>query len=223
MAVVLKGETAEEFLNSTESAVKHLFHAIESYKCLFRKGILKGPFGSIGPNNSESEEIITRWRYENAGLIAEAIAAQRSYSSERFALAMICGALLQIADKALKMHSKNTIVSVDWNDCVGAKYARYCVGRQIRSVPIGLIVYAARNQATHFEEPMLREPSAEVFNRLARNHGVQGYDDVKDPSFDLGQHKNESLAAGIVSLLEWSSYDSYLLDMQEMLSAEVTV
>jgi hypothetical protein len=65
----------------------------------------------------------------------------------------------------------------------GSRITRFCIGRRVGNVPIGLIVYAGHNQYNHVNDIRLRETAASVFDRISRGHG---FDDVIcGPAFDL--------------------------------------
>src|SRR3990167_6929857 len=95
----------------------------------------------------------------------------------------------------------------------------FCTGRLVRGVPLGLIVYAGRNQHTHFEDQNLREPNVEVFRRLAMYHGLGKADkqSVVDPAFHLDTESITSFAHNITALIEWRSLDAYESDMRQLL------
>lgn len=203
-----------DYLNKTESAVRYLFDALSRYNDLLRRGILPGP--GVPHDHPEFDEIMTAWREGNRQQIDAAISAQREYSAERFAKATICTAILNVADKGIETCSSSSSVPPGWGSIIRPQVARYCVGRLVRDVPAGLIVYAGRNQASHYDDN-LRQPSREIFDRMALNHGVSGFSGQKSPDFDLGRHAGENMASSIVALLGWRNYDDYLQDMKIML------
>ncbi len=86
-------------------------------------------------------------------------------------------------------------------------------------MPIGLVIYAGRNQHIHFEDQNLREPNVEVFRRLATNHGYGkgGTTPVVDPAFHLGTESITSFANNITALIEWRSVEAYETDMRKLL------
>jgi hypothetical protein len=209
---------AAEYLMSTQSAVRHLFDAIEEYRALLRGGILRGPSGFSRDDDPDAVGAsIDVWMQENAQAIEDAFESQRRYSAERFAMATLCGAVIQVAQKGLEVHSINRQVPEGLPDCIRGKLARYCVGTSVRSIPRGLIIYAARNQHFHFNDPELGKPSREVFDRLALNHGSVAHAGQKDPAFDVGKHSGSSLAAAVVHLIGWRDYSAYESDMRSML------
>lgn len=82
-------------------------------------------------------------------------------------------------------------------------------------MPLGLVIYAGRNQYNHAEDNVLLEPSATVFEWLTTHHTYGN--GVRDPAFDLGGRLVWNYAANITSLIGWRAYESYEADMREML------
>lgn len=213
-------ESAEQYLRKTESAVRKLFEGIDSYLDLLRSNRVSG-FTSEYGDPDDFREKYEIWAHENEEAIQKSLASQRQYLAESFAQGTLCGALLQVAAKGIECYSEKQPVPTDWRDLIGSdsKAALFCKGREVRGVPAGLIIYAARNQHTHFEEARLREPNVEVFSRLATNHGIQSSETFMDPMFDLQRKALLSYASNCTGLLGWRNYASYESDMRELLKA----
>lgn len=207
-----------DYLASTESAVRHLLDGIDEYRGMLRKGIISGPSGFLCDDDPlVQKELIDEWLRENEEKIAKGFDWQRRYSAERFAMATLCGAVLHVAQKGLEVHSTNTQVPNEWKKFFSGKLSRYCVGDLVRSIPRGMVVYAARNQHVHFNDKKLGAVNREVFDRLALAHGHDVFLGRKDPAFDLSLHAGESLAPSIIDLLGWRDYGTYDSDMRSML------
>ena len=218
MTAAASPDSATQYLLSTRSAVIHLFSGIQAYRDMLRAGMVKGPgvdLRSMAPEVREA--VVAIWQDENADDIEEGFAWQRRHYSERFAKAALCGAVFDIAKKGLELHSRNTQVPRAWQSFFSGDSARYCVGTSVRGVPRGLIVYAARNQAAHYNDGPLHKRSQAVFDHIAFEHGMPGFDTIKDPGFDLGKRPGESYAASMLALLGWQDADSYQADMCSML------
>lgn len=214
-ALGLRMKSAEDYLQRTESAVRHLFNAVNSYVDTLRAGI--GPIFISGlPYGPEQDAQYSAWRVANADALEEAKAARRAFRAETFALDTICGAILQIAEKGLEIYSENTQVPDSWKATIPSYLAKFCVGREVRSTPLGLIVYAARNQHTHFNNSKLRSASASVFTNLAAAHGCSS--SAWDPAFDLENPDLTSYASNVTALIDWRSFEKYQDDMRSMLS-----
>lgn len=212
-------ESAEQYISKTESAVRMLFGGIESYLLILKRNRLSG-FSSRYGNDADFREKYDLWAQENEEEIQASLASQRHYLAESFAQGTLCGAILQVAAKAIECYSENEVVPHDWHDLIGpnSRAAPFCIGRDIRGVPAGLVIYAARNQHTHFEEVNLREPNVEVFRRLAANHGINSHDPFLDPAFDLERKALVSYASNCTGLLGWRNYSSYESDMRKLLN-----
>lgn len=211
-------ETLEEYINRTESAARKLFEGIGEYAGILRRSklpVFSAEYGSEADFHSAYEF----WLVENELAIQNRLEAEREYLSESFAQATLCGALLQVAAKAIECYSENEAILEGWGEFIrpSSKSVRFCIGRNIRSVPLGLVIYAARNQHTHFEDSELREPNCEVFRRLAKNHGLKSEESFVDPSFDFTNKRLVSYASNCIALMEWWDYSSYEADIRALL------
>lgn len=208
--------SAIEYLDRTESAVRRFFETVDSYVSVLRR--TKVPVLITDREASPAE--LDAWLLANADVLKTVREAQRQYFDEAFALATTCGSVLQVALKAFELFSGNETVPSEWAGVVKPKYARYCVGRIKRRVPLGLIVLAGRNQHMHFlDDKPLREPNVAIFERLAIYHGRNTDPTLRDAAFDLTNKMLVSFAHNITALLDWRSYEAYQKDMKETLEA----
>lgn len=205
---------AEDYLKRTDSAVRHLFEAVGNYLGTMKLGI-HPIFVSGLPPGPEQNAQYAAWRIEHAEELAEAKIARQAYREERFALDTICGAILQIAGKGLEIYSENTKIPDDWSGHISPKLAKFAVGREIRNVPLGLVVYAARNQHTHYNDRELHSVSARIFERLAAAHGLDSA--ARDPALDLKNTALNSYAGNVTALINWRDIEQYQQDMRCML------
>lgn len=217
-------QAAADYLDRTSSAVKHLFAGIESYIALLRPTteltFISGEFP--GP---ERDAQFHRWLTENANALEHAKTAYAHFAAESFALSTLCGAVLQAAEKALDLYSSNPAIPIDLPPWIKAKLkpnrARYCVGRPVRGVPLGLIVYAGRNQHAHHEE-LPNEPGLSVFEHLAAYPYPPDKSPLRTPDFNVRGAAHSSYAGNITSLIGWRSYEAYIDDMHGMLQLSST-
>jgi len=211
-------QSTADYLLRTESAVRLLFSGVDSYLNILKKatGVT---FITSEPFCPKQDAEFAEWQLENSEQLAIAKAAEREFIAESFALDTLCGAILQVADKALELYGSNKSVPPHLSASLKPHHAKYCVGRSVRTIPLGLIVYAARNQHTHFNEDTLREPSASVFHLLATAYGYGGRQQIIDPAFDLANQRLVSFASNITSLIGWRTYEKYAADMRSMLGA----
>jgi len=161
-----------EYLTKTESAVRLLFGGIDSYSVVLRE-ITGVTFVTPQPFGPAFDAEFSAWQLANANALAVAREAERKYVAESFALDTLCGAVFHVAEKALEIYSTNTTVPPEWADVATSRKARYCIGRRVRTVPLGLVIYAARNKHAHYNENSLHEPSATVFGVSRRRTATQ--------------------------------------------------
>jgi hypothetical protein len=212
-------QNAAEYLDKTRSASAKLFEGIDTYLALLRQH--STTFVTSYTNQEDFQRQYDAWYETNRSSMQAALEAQRQYLGESFAQATLCGSVLQLAAKAIECYSKNTEIPEDWKSLIkpGAKPVPFCAGRPVRGVPLGLVIYAGRNQHIHFEDQNLREPNVEVFRRLATNHGYGkgSTEPVVDPAFHLGTESINSFANNITALIEWRSLEAYETDMRKLL------
>ena len=207
-------QTLDEYLGKTKSAVRQLFAVIDAYRAVLNE--VRAPiFISSTLNDQERERELQGWLARHADAIRAAREAERRYFDESFALATICGAVLQVADKAIECFSMHTEIRPDWQGVLTEHSARYGIGRIVRNVPLGLIVLAGRNQHMHFADEKPRKLSVAIFDRLAIYHGRNTDPEVRDPAFDLRNERLVSYAHNIAAILEWDSYDAYEADLRQ--------
>lgn len=211
-------ETLDEYLIKTQSAVRHLFDAIGAYRSVLDRAHVP-IFISSTLNDEERERELQAWIDRHADAIQASREAERQYFDQSFALATMCGALLHVADKAFECFSKQAPIPAGWKETVTAHSARYCVGREIRKVPLGLVILAGRNQHMHFDEEP-RNLTTAVFERLAIYHGRNTDPEVRDPAFDLRNERLVSYAHNVVAILKWSSCETYEADLRKALGVE---
>lgn len=210
--------TAAQYMHRTESATRKLLDGIESYVSVLKRApppVFMDSFAT----DMDHRVAFEQWLTENEEQVRLSLKAQREYSAESFALSTLSGCLLQVAAMGIQWFSKNTTVPPNFADVIkpSLKSAAFCIGRRIRTVPIGLIIYAGRNQFAHLDETVLRDPSTTVFERLAREHGYPSDTPFSDPAFDLANEQLVNFSSNLISLMGWRSYDDYASDMSALL------
>jgi len=93
-------DTPAEYLEKTASAAQKLFEGIDSYLEIIR-GHEKSLFVSGALTPEEMQADFEAWQSDNQEAIQQWKAASERYFSETFAQATLCGAVLQIAFKAI--------------------------------------------------------------------------------------------------------------------------
>jgi hypothetical protein len=206
--------TPQEYLNRTKSAVTHIFNGIDAYLQVLRN---HRPPVLVGTYSSEADHAaaVDQWMKEKAEDIQKGLSAERAFLAEKYALAALCGSLLQIASMALRLYSKHDQVPAELSEFVKAGHAPYCIGRRVRGVPLGLVILAGRNQYNHIDDDGLRDPNVTVFEWLATKHAYGA--GVRDPGFDLRAGLVWNYPSNITSLIGWRSYEVYDSDMRSLL------
>jgi hypothetical protein len=232
--------SGEEYLKRTESAVIKIFEGIESYIQILRNSKPPIYLGNAGDTVNRRPEY-EKWIAANQDGIQASLQAQRDFSAESFALATLCGSLLQIAAMGIQWFSENEEIPENLPKSLcsllkpKSKITKFCVGRKVRSVPIGLVIYAGRNQFNHMDDDELREPNVTIFELLAKNYtgttdkpieittlSAEQAEAItpqfpKDPAFDLKNGILINFASNITALLEWRNYESYYSDMYSLI------
>jgi hypothetical protein len=114
-------------------------------------------------------------------------------NARSFARATLCGSLLQIAKQG---------ISTAYGGLNGP------AGRVVGSQPIRDIIWQARNQAMHFEEPRPLKPRVQqCFSALAS--------DLQRPEFR--EYHQRNLAFEVIDALGWDSYAHYEQDIRSLL------
>lgn len=206
--------TYEQYLNRTEYAVKQLFDSLSHYQDLISESI--SPIITAEEldleQGFESEELSQSFNdfFDKNPEIKKQQELSRSkfreYMNKNPAHAIICGSILQVAHMGISKFSNykgQCVVPVKNKSC------KFCIGRLIKGVPIGLVIYAGRNQYNHWDESP-HELTKGVFNILATSNNTTDY---KDPAFNIDLANIDVYSHNILSLLGWNSYNDYKNDM----------
>jgi len=162
----------------------------------------------------EAKNAVENWARENPDSIEARLNAERTFMSEKYALTVLCGSLLQVATMAIRLHSRNRQIPDHLNE-IASSHASFCIGRVIRKVPIGLVVLAARNQYSHIEDAKPHKLSSGIFELLATEHGHDPQ--LRDPCLDLEKKLKWNYASNVIGLLGWRECTHYEQDMRSML------
>lgn len=188
-----------EYLSKTESAVKHLFIGIDGYKNLFiDQPVFSRSHSGIDDFYNQHHEYVKDHQDE----FHAAELRLEKFFSEEWSMSVLCGAVLQMADKAIEIFSNDRESNLDnlaqeLKRVVGKNHKKYCIGRIISEIPLGLIILAGRNQHMHYDDDNLHDPGKTVFEILA-NSG-------EFPKIE----RNRSLSSSVIALLGWNKYSDY--------------
>ncbi len=214
-----------DYLVQTENAVKGLFKLIEEYLDLIELGVPPCTgFRSSGVPG-KVERLYDEWKSQPEIQEQFEIAqyAKDEYRGQLFSMQVVAGSIFQIACKAIELFSEERYVDSKYqylldncNKGQKIKAKKFCVGREVRGVPLGLIIYAARNQYNHIESgAKLNDLNRNVFCALSNNHG---FGEGVDSSFSLKNDGITCYSFNLRALIGWSNYEVYRGDMNSILS-----
>ncbi|PLW82524.1 hypothetical protein CWI75_12300 [Kineobactrum sediminis] len=177
-------QTPFDFLERTKSAVEHLLDGINEYIAILNPAA--GPIlVGIYKTQAERGAAMARWIKYNQSEFQQAQQVQRDYMAEQDAMGVLCGSLLQIAAVGVERYGRNQIIPGNIYPSIkaGSRQEKFCTGRLIRNVQLGLVIYAARNQYNHLDELELHKTSTAVMNLLATEHDYGP--GIRDPAYDM--------------------------------------
>lgn len=207
-------ESYRKYFSDTEHATISMFENLNFYLDLLSK-IDHPIFISNRSNKKENDEELNKWIKQNRDKILVSLEKGKEYFGYSISKSTICGSILQIAFMGILQFSTNTTVPNKWKAILkeGNKAVRFCIGRKVREVPIGLIIYAGRNQYNHMDEKKYYKTTTCVFNSLSN---INLKNDIKDPAFDLDQPKITNYSSNILAILGWNNYENYVIDMFDL-------
>ena len=223
-------KSLEEYLERTESAAIKLFDGIDSYIKILRDSpkpifTFSGNIADLEADSKIREQAYDVWKSKNEE-VKLSLGAQRDFLAESFALATLCGSILQIAAMGIQWFSVNKEIPEDLPEelksCLrepNSKLTKFCVGRRIHTVPSGLVIYAGRNQYNHMNDKKLTPLNTTIFNLLAHSDEDTTEQFSKDPAFDLENSVLDNRSSNITTILEWENYESYYADMHSLIVA----
>ena len=200
---------AEDYLQQTEPAVQYLFDGLEAYDSMRPPSIA---------DFLDENGVVRMTKAENEAFLR----AHEGFFALEFARASLAGSILQIAYMGLKKHSQVRGVSAQCSSLgvtKGAPAKKFCLGRDVKGIPIGLMIYAGRVQYNHWEAG---EPRNKVAQRVFRELVMAYYDNQHfDMAYVLDFAGPRPVSHYIIRLeLGWHTYDNYLIDMSAMLGCQ---
>lgn len=209
-------DSIRDYLVRTNSATQHLFNGVDELVGPIRHHrlpVFVGWGDSIDP--------YTQWATEHQDEVRESIAIQEKYVVELSAIAALCGAILQIAFHAFQLCSTNTAVAEKFGEVItaGHKAEKFCVGRIVKGVPLGLMVYVGRNQHMHFEDASLKGVTRKMFDVILTSpHEGDLSRLVLDEHLLTEAQGGRSMAKAFIDLMRWHSYGAYERDLLEAMA-----
>jgi hypothetical protein len=206
------------YLSKTKSAVQKLFDAINSYYAVLYYPP-RPAFAVWGDDDNIRNTAYAKWREQNKELIEERLRYDNEFSAETFAMTTLCGSVLQFAYMGIKLFSNNSNIPSNFSTIIkhGSVAEKFCIGRSIDNVPVGLIIYAGRNQSHHYDERNYREPTQEVFKLLSNWYSPTFKKEFIHDCFDLNNPRITNFAEHILDKLQWQVYSNYESEMLAIL------
>ncbi len=211
-------DSIHDYFDKTRSALQKLYQAVGSYYVL-----LQEPNRPVFVHWGEYTDDVRRkheiWTEQNKPILQERAKRDNDFVSETFAMATLNGAILQFAYMAIELYSKNTKSYEKFIDLIpdNHKTARFCIGRIIDEVPLGLIVYAGRNQAHHYDDKSYGKITERVFHQLANWYSPTFKKDFLNNHYDLSNPNVVNFATNILWKLNWQNYDVYEKELIDVL------
>jgi hypothetical protein len=197
--------TFKEYMNQTEFAAKQLFNSLDYYHKLLSDA--RPPvFSTVGCTKEKFMQELDEWGKVTKKEHDHFSATVEQYMGLKYSHATISGSILQLAHMAI---SKFSDYEGDCK-CLTKKYKKFCIGRKIRSVPLGAIIYAARNQYNHWDDEIFSDATKCIFNMIAT------CEEATDLSFDLDRRHLDIYSDKALGLLGWKTYTNYRNDMYRM-------
>ncbi len=211
-------DSVVDCLNKTESAVKKIYEAYYSY---FQFHNLNSrpvftTFTKVGTPEYQKEYDL--WFAQNGNDLYLFCDKDKELASQTFAMATLCGTILQFAYWGIDRYSRNNKVKEGWDELVNKEKnaIKFCIGNEIQEIPKGWIIYAGRNQAMHYDQALRRFNKA-IFDVLKYSYSPYFNKKFYREDFDLDKRKNNPRGAVIIHELEWDNYENYKKDMLDML------
>ena len=195
----------KKFLKETEPAVKHMFAALDHYNGL--NPPRKEYYKKNGCAQARKEVI----KFMERNITAMGL---------DMAKATLCGAIVQVAYSAINQFSKNGEIPDSFDRFEFPKdneKAKFYIGREVHGLPLGLLIFAAREQYSNWEQGSPSNPTAKgVFEHL---RSARKSDIWQDLLYELDWPVKRPVAHYIIQKeLKWLSYDDYISDISQALS-----
>ncbi|HSB06454.1 MAG TPA: hypothetical protein VLK23_14815 [Thermodesulfobacteriota bacterium] len=204
----MKPANPEEYLKKTEHAVLHLYQGLASCWAYYERALQFWDVTKAGQPLSPEKKANLDLYLKLAG----------KYLDLKFSEATFAGSILQVAAMGIRYFSRNETIPASCVRIVPPTTSNaiaFCVGKELYGLPVGLIIYAARNQYNHWDEKP-HDVTMNVFGALSNIfHDSILYDlafDISNPSITI--YANEVLLA----VLGWNTYAKYEAEFQDLLS-----
>jgi hypothetical protein len=207
----MKPRTPAEYFEKTEHAVRHFYEGIASCRSYAERAYEHWDLSKLNQPLTP----------ENKLGLDEYLKLMGNYFDLKFSEGTFSGAILQVAYMGIRYFSRNKDIPRSCFHIVlpeTKSVIPFCIGREVCGLPLGLIIYAARNQYNHWDEephPITRK----VFFSLSEAFSENSVYDLafEIPNLTITIHANEVL----LGALGWSTYERYVSEMKGLLCASL--
>ena len=151
---------ATEYFRKTEHAVQHFYSGLDSCWSHYREAAQHWDISQLDqPMTPERRAGLDRY-LQLAG----------KYFDLKFSEATFAGSILQVAYMAIRLYSRNDTIPPNCVTLVPSSSKPaipFCIGPERHAVPVGLIIYAGRNQYSHWDDDSPHEVNRRVFAALS--------------------------------------------------------
>lgn len=203
-------KTLNDYICRTEHAVKHLYAGLDSCKEYYTQA----------QGHWDITQINEPMTAERKATLDEYLQLSSTYFELKLSEAMFAGGILQMAYMAIRLYSRNNIIPESCANIVRPKQKTalpFCIGRELYGFPVGLIIYAGRNQFSHWDDEEPHEITRSVFDALSISFRVNPWSDLafslSNPSINV--YANEVLQVA----LQWHTYETYIAELQTLLES----
>lgn len=208
--------TPDEYFQKTEHAVEHLYAGLDSCLSCYRAALEHWDITKVGqPKTPEGKAALNTY-----------LELADKYFHLKFSETTFAGAILQVAYMGIRLLSPlsrendapanhERLIRLE-NGKIQKEAIRFCIGPERYGVPVGLIIYAARNQYNHWDDETLHDVPQNVFRALSAAFSNDMWFDL---AFDLDNPTITVYASEVLLVaLGWTTYDKYLAGMKSMLA-----
>lgn len=201
-------QAIDDYIVRTEHAVKHFYAGLDSCWSYYTQAREHWNITQINePLTAERKASLDRY-----------LQLSGKYFELKLSEAMFAGGILQMAYMAIRLYSQNSTIPKSCTNIVKTSQKSavpFCIGREQHGLPVGLIIYAGRNQFSHWDDETPHDITLSVFNALDIAVSDNPWSDLafslSNPSINV--YANEVLQVA----LEWSTYETYVAELQAML------
>lgn len=208
-------KTPAEYFQKTEHAVKRAYSGLDSCWLYYAQALRhtappakKDGYYVFEPPKTPEERAKLDRSLELAG----------KYFELKISEVMFAGFILQAAYMAVRLYSRNEAICPSYATLVAPNQKNaipFCIGKECHGIPMGLIIYAGRNQYNHWDDEGSHLATRQIFNALSLAFWNNPSSDL---AFDLGNPTIPIYANEILfTALGWNSYERYFVDMTELL------